>query len=184
MKDKMISEFLGIEPNVVYLCAGVVNFDIIYRPDVKNFFIRYKYSDMFKLLDINSTRMVELLTGKYKIYKTAETEESSALNKLCKEAYENARSKGWHDDERTFGEYISLVHSELSEALEDYRSGRGVNELYYEEDKPCGIPVELADVLIRIFDFCGLYDIDLQNAIDIKMKYNKTRSHRHGGKKI
>lgn len=122
------------------------------------------------------------------------------INELVKQAHQNAVEKGWHDSDRSFGEEIALVHSELSEALEDYRAGKRPNEVWYEKNgevsqenvvaqprpdwKPCGIPSELADVCIRIFDMCGRYGIDLEKAIKEKMAYNATRSVRHGGKVI
>ncbi|WP_058301716.1 nucleoside triphosphate pyrophosphohydrolase family protein [Gorillibacterium timonense] len=106
------------------------------------------------------------------------------LNALCEAAHANAINKGWYEEPRTFGEIIALCHSELSEALEDHRNGRGLTEIYYEGEKPCGIPTELADVLIRIFDFCGHVCIDLEEAVYEKMAYNATRSHKHGGKII
>lgn len=112
-------------------------------------------------------------------------EEQNHINRvgvLVESAHRNAIEKGWHKDPRSVGELIALMHSELSEALEDHRNGREVNEIYYEGDKPCGIPTELADTVIRIFDFCGLYDIDLEEAIQEKMAYNATRPQRHGGK--
>lgn len=97
-----------------------------------------------------------------------------------------ALSKGWHDmdlPERSFGDIIALIHSELSEALEEYRAGHDPQEIYGQVDgKPEGIPIELADVLIRIFDYCGKAGIDLQEAVNLKVKYNETRSHRHGNK--
>ena len=109
------------------------------------------------------------------------------LNQLCKDTHENAKSKGWWEQEKSFGELIALVHSELSEALEEYRNGNAPNEIVYLKgiggDKPEGIPIELADVLIRIFDLCGRYGIDLDEAVRIKMEYNKKRTWRHGGKK-
>ena len=128
--------------------------------------------------------------------------EPKSIPELIKEAHENAIEHGWWEEERSFGEQIALMHSELSEALEDYRNERGMTEVYYEckrdcscsiampgcekckYAKPCGIPVELADTIIRIFDTCGKYGIDLERAIQIKMAYNKTRPYRHGGKKI
>lgn len=116
------------------------------------------------------------------------------INKLVQEAHENAKEKGWHDADRSFGELIALCHSELSEALEEHRNGHDTNKIYYpnrehpcsvyEENKPEGIPIELADVIIRIFDMCGKYEIDLDAAINIKMEYNKTRPYKHGGKVI
>lgn len=121
------------------------------------------------------------------------------INTLVQQAHENAVSKGWWAENRSFGEIISLMHSELSEALEDYRNGKQPTEVWYERkqangptycipraryatDRPCGIPSELADVVIRIFDYCGRAGIDLEKAITEKMTYNSTRPQRHGGK--
>lgn len=106
------------------------------------------------------------------------------LQALVDEAHRNAVDKGWYDIPRSFGEAVALIHSEVSEALEDYRNGYAITEIYFEGDKPCGIPVEFADVLVRIFDVCGEYDIDLEHALATKMAYNRTRPKRHGGKVI
>ncbi len=46
------------------------------------------------------------------------------------------------------------------------------------------IPFELADIVIRVFDMCGHYGIDLESAIREKMEYNKKRPYKHGGKII
>ena len=108
----------------------------------------------------------------------------NTITSLVHEAHENAISKGWYDEPRTFGDMIALIHSELSEALEDYRIGHNPNKVWYEGKKPCGIPIELADACIRIFDMCGYFGIDLEKAIREKMAYNATRPQRHGGKKL
>lgn len=112
------------------------------------------------------------------------------LNILASKVYENAKNKGWWTEEgedrvKLIPEKIALIHSELSEALEEYRNHHEPTEIYYGENgKPEGIPVEIADVIIRCLDFCAGYNIDVDEAMRIKMAYNATRPMKHGNKKI
>ena len=108
----------------------------------------------------------------------------TGINEVAKQIHENAVDHGWWDEERGFPEVLVLIHSEVSEALEEYRNGRLPTEVYTGNGgKPEGIPIELADVIIRIFDYCGYAGIDIDAAITQKHEFNKTRPYRHGGKK-
>lgn len=108
------------------------------------------------------------------------------INELVKEVHELAKSKGWYDDKESDNvpTKIALIHSEVSEALEEFRNGK--MGTWYKEGsaKPEGFDIELADVVIRIMDLCGRLGIDLEKAVLTKHEYNKTRPYRHGGKKI
>jgi len=126
------------------------------------------------------------------------------LNEAAKNIHALAVSKGWWEEDRTLPEILMLCVSELSEALEEYRDGRPTlyckrkatdNEKHLTFDpancepqgekgeKPYGIAVELADCIIRILDYCGRTGIDIEEALALKHEYNKSRPHRHGGKK-
>jgi len=97
-----------------------------------------------------------------------------------------AVEKGWWDQgQRNFGELCALFHSEISEAFEEYRDHRGLTEVYENPDKPGkleGVPVELADCVIRILDFCGHEGINLQDILEKKHAFNLKRPYRHGNK--
>ena len=121
------------------------------------------------------------------------------INELAKEIHENAVAHGWWDEPRQFPEVAALIHSEISEALEEWRDGNPTFYLKQEKraatlaeaqagaavqtEKPEGLAVELADAIIRILDYTASEGIDIDAVIMAKHKYNKGRSYRHGGKR-
>lgn len=128
------------------------------------------------------------------------------LSDIAEECHHTAVTKGWWSQPANFGEKLMLVVSELAEALEEWRNGHEPNETYYptttsgyidsdsdqfinwSDDnrplfKPEGVPIELADTIIRMFDICGFYKIDIEAAILEKMAYNDKRPYRHGNKR-
>lgn len=109
------------------------------------------------------------------------------IQRLQREVHRRAVEKGWWGDDgkadRNLYEQVALMHSELSEAVEELRNGHAPDHEYYREDgKPEGFGVELADCVIRILDTCERYGINLEALIDEKHRFNKTRPYRHGGK--
>ena len=114
------------------------------------------------------------------------------LNDLSASVHQ-ANIKWWHDLQtgepisRNKGELLALIHSEISEALEGERKNLMDDHLPHRRMAE----VELADAIIRIFDYCGAFGYDLQGAFEEKMEYNRHRADhkpenraKEGGKKF
>ena len=105
------------------------------------------------------------------------------INEMARDAFENSVDHGfWKGPEGTsFPVKIALLHSEASEALEEYRKNDDPRHKYYRKDgKPEGVGSELADVAIRLGDLAIGFGIDLEAEIKEKMEFNKGRPHKHG----
>lgn len=123
---------------------------------------------------------------------TSETPGSILSQELLDESFACAFEKGWWEDCLADGvepgtpgsdarnpaflldpdkvwdrvpEKIALIHSELSEALEDYRIGN-MKTVCRADGKPEGFPPELADVVIRVYDLLGAMGEDVRNLGD------------------
>ena len=92
-----------------------------------------------------------------------------------------ARAAGWWDEfdgmpeqyQKYFiGTKIALIHSEASEAMEGNRKGLMDSHLH---ERPAE-EVELADLVIRVFDLAGARHLDVAGAIVEKLAYNFQRA--------
>lgn len=130
------------------------------------------------------------------------------VNDVVREAHGTSKEKGWYDSDlpaRSPLDFQMLMVSEIAEACEEARKqtppiytegARGMAVDIHDENnpaavecirngtaKPEGEAIELADCVIRIADYFGHKGWDLEAALRLKMDYNKTRPHRHGGKR-
>lgn len=116
------------------------------------------------------------------------------LPQMQAEAYQQELDSGWAGPgapERSFGDSMALLHSEVSEAFEAYRdwgladqTKGDLNPPSMPLSKPEGVGSEFADIFIRLLTDCQRWNVDLQWEYDRKMAYNHTRSYRHGGKRL
>lgn len=101
------------------------------------------------------------------------------INEFIRRAYKTACEHGFHDEERSDAHWMMLVISEIGEMVEADRKNRHtiysavaycdvykeeLNEkswaTYFERDVKDTLEDELADVLIRMFDFCGTMGVE------------------------
>ena len=132
------------------------------------------------------------------------------LSELQELAGSTAASKGFHDDRPDSftsadrrdlanwqGNKLLLIVSEVIEAHDEIRTGHAADETYYPSAgadpitqhsklaqglKPEGVPSEIADAVIRCFDFAYTEGFSLADIIIEKLQYNATRERMHGGK--
>lgn len=120
------------------------------------------------------------------------------IKEMQHEVWVNNVAHGWFEGDRSVGDDVALLHTEVSEmyeayrktglddATEDYvtaRDGFG-QEIATFQHKPEGFGSEAADVFIRLLDTCERHGVDLDWEYERKMVYNRTRSYRHGNKAV
>jgi len=95
--------------------------------------------------------------------------------------HETAIEHGWWDTNRSDGETILRMFTELAEAVKAIRTGNKPSEHIPDFSE---LEEELADVVIRILDFGEQRGLKIGLAVLEKMKFNDSRPYRHGGKTI
>lgn len=100
-----------------------------------------------------------------------------ALNQFAEQCHE-ANKLWWIDLKtgerlsRNKGELLMLIVSEIAEAMEGERKNLMDDKLPHRKMAE----VELADALIRIFDYAGAHGFDIGGAFVEKMVYNAKRA--------
>ena len=116
------------------------------------------------------------------------------LHSLALACYEASKAKGFYapgPNSESLPLKLVLIHSEISEALEELRKNPDPRLLYFREadHKPEGFLFEIADVIIRCLDLVGyLYATDkepiglpdFELLLLQKMAFNATRPNKHG----
>lgn len=134
---------------------------------------------------------------------------TKGLNKLSEELNKFQIDAGFTDSNIT--QRLMLIHSEISEAFEAFRrdtyfsknsNNMGIYDLQdltnththrcsiehwkslFESNVKDTFEDEIADSIIRLLALASENNIDIENHIDMKMKYNIMRGFKFGGKKF
>jgi NTP pyrophosphatase (non-canonical NTP hydrolase) len=120
----------------------------------------------------------------------------SGFSRLQRELYQTAQDHGFHEVDDILepgtehwrarvSQMFFTMAGEVFEAGDLHQRGWAPTEIRYMDpedltSKPDGIPIELADVLIRLLDTAETLGIDLGQAVRVKAAYNRGRPYRHG----
>lgn len=121
------------------------------------------------------------------------------LHDMAERVHKVNVDNGWFDADRSIGDGMALLHSEVSEAFDAWRkhgfedvlkcttaagASPAVDHVHHAGCKPEGYGSELADVLIRLLDQAKRDGVDLHAEFERKLAYNATRGYRHGGRAV
>ena len=104
------------------------------------------------------------------------------LVELAREIHKTSKKNGfWEDYGLTVfnakSTRLMLMVSEIAEAQEALRRGNPPDDKIPEFN---GETAELADVIIRILDYCEFYELPIVEAVLAKVAFNATRPYKHG----
>lgn len=120
-----------------------------------------------------------------------------AFNELAKKIYAGNKKRGFDSNVNVqpLAQSMMLIVTEISEAVEADRKDRrcvaDISKIASEEifnteafknEVKDTVEDEIADVVLRVLDFCGANGIDIDSHIRAKLRYNETRPFKHGKK--
>jgi NTP pyrophosphatase (non-canonical NTP hydrolase) len=160
-KSQTKGPIAGITVSLLFMLYGIIAG--VYAAALSNI--------VFLMLHINNYRK-----GRNMDWNRLKAEMKKDMGWIVRKAHELSYNAGWWNgmpisDFKVIATKISLIHSEISEALEGHRKGKQDEHLPHR----LSIEVELGDAVIRIFDLAGAMGLDLPGAIAEKMEYNATR---------
>lgn len=104
-----------------------------------------------------------------------------------KKVFEGMRAKGFHDDVAPFparltaGWRLALIGTEVAEATQEVKRHVPLSQgATLTGDQKLRVAPEMADIVIRVLDFCGVYGIDLESWVARKMEENMARPFKYG----
>jgi len=131
---------------------------------------------MLKMTDAN-TEFYRNATEYGRLFRKAmnKWDKLRSINEWVRDIGEHVQSKGFviRDKVTEFWRALCLIHSELSEMAEDFHQHGKITANGREE---------LADTVIRCFDFAHRFNINLEQEIIHKMAANALRPYQHGKK--
>lgn len=101
------------------------------------------------------------------------------IAKTAVRVHQNSAEHGFWE-ENNIPTKLMLIVTEVAEAMEEYRLGTPVQDVTYQNGKPEGFVIELADIIIRALDLSEHYGFDIERALKDKISYNETRPYKHG----
>lgn len=116
------------------------------------------------------------------------------IDTIADAVHANAKAKGFHPKRKSEAAFLNeQILNLIAEAVELQTAWRN-GELRAPCDKAdkmlaMGLPPltcieeEYADIIIRALDQCRRLGVDITAAIAVKHEFNKSRPHKHGGKK-
>lgn len=125
------------------------------------------------------------------------------MTELSKKIHADNVKQGFYDDTKDIPPYLNdyfifkqlmLIVTEIGEAAEALRKDGIDNSLelpikdctekyfIFETNYKDKFQDELGDSIIRILDLCGYLDIDIDEWVNAKLEYNRTRAYKHGKK--